>query len=99
MSDVLDSLRAFVSEIVRDELAKSRAVEPAAHLTVAEYAFRWSLSETTVRAAVRDGRLAHERIGRAVRIPADARIARRERASGAPRDRARLRLLGGRVGG
>lgn len=37
-------------------------------LTVERAAFLASVSEATIRRAIRDGRLAHVRIGRAVRI-------------------------------
>jgi excisionase family DNA binding protein len=85
-----------IRDIVRDELAKQRpAANDADHLTVADYARRYSISERTVRDAVRDGRLEHVRIGRAVRVPASAKIERR--APDAATSRARLKLLGGTV--
>lgn len=73
MSDLEQMIRA----IVRDELAKQvkPANEETEHLTVAEYARRWSLGQSTVRAAIAERRLEHTRIGRAVRIPAGAKIA------------------------
>lgn len=88
----MSDLDAIIRAIVRDELAK-REIKPAndEHLTVAEYARRWSLSERTVRDAIRDGRLAHQRIGRAVRVPASAKIEPRIDACTA---RARLTLIG-----
>lgn len=90
MSDVLDSLRVFVAAVVRDELARAK---PAAveHISAAEYAERYSISLTTVRDAIREGRLEHKRIGRSVRIPGTAQIeSRRSRKAGA-----RMRLLRG----
>lgn len=93
MSDVLDSLRAFIAAAVRDELAKARPANDVDHLTVAAYARRYSISERTVRDAIRDQRLEHVRIGRSVRIPAQAQIsARVDVVTG----RARLKLLGKR---
>lgn len=85
-------LRALVAEIVRAEIDKLRPAEPEA-LTVAEFARRLSVSERTVRDAIREGRLEHMRIGRAVRIPSGARIEPRVEAATA---RARLVLLGGK---
>lgn len=89
-----DKFRELVVEVVREELAKLHA-KPANDqaLTVAEYARRYSISERTVRDAIRDGRLDHLRIGRAVRIPTDAKIGPRVDAVTA---RARLVLMGGK---
>lgn len=86
MTDIEQTLRA----IVRDELAKARAEDQ--HITIAEYAKRWNISPSTVRAAIRDGRLAADRIGRAVRIAANAKIAGRSPRD--PAERARLKLCG-----
>lgn len=92
MNELEQMLRRIVAEVVRDELAK-RDAKPAndALLTVAEFARRNSLSESAVRKAIREHRLAVERQGRAVRISAGARIARKQQSQN---DRARLRLLG-----
>lgn len=88
MSNIDDHVRA----IVRDELAKALAARAAVteHVTVAEYAKRWSLSTSTVRAAIRDGRLPVKRIGRAVRVDAEAEIGATKRV-----DNTRMRLLRG----
>jgi excisionase family DNA binding protein len=94
MSDALtEALRPVVAQLVADELAKHRAAPADALITVAEFARRLSISERTVRDAIREGRLEHQRIGRAVRIPVAARIERRVDAVTA---RARLVLLGGK---
>jgi len=70
-------LEAAVRAIVRDELERAAALGAGAELvTVAAYAKRCSLSQSTVRAAIADGRLEAVKIGRAVRIPATASIAR-----------------------
>lgn len=92
MTDLEAALRPIVAKLVADELAKHRDPREGDHLTVAEYARRLSVSERTVRDAIRDGRLEHVRIGRAVRIPVTARIEPRVEAATA---RARLLLLGG----
>lgn len=94
----MSELEDLIRKIVRDELAK--AAKPAndehERLTVAEYARRWSISTSTVRAAIREGRLQHSRVGRAVRIPAGARIGRS--AVDEATERARLVLMhGGKV--
>jgi excisionase family DNA binding protein len=61
-------------------------------VTVDEYARRWSLSPSTVRHAIREKRLPVTRIGRAIRIATDARIAPRVDSATA---NARLRLFRG----
>lgn len=72
MTDIEDLIRS----IVRDELAKSRPVNDAPEqLSVTAYAQRWSISESTVRLAIRERRLEHARIGKAIRIVASAEIA------------------------
>lgn len=74
MSDLEDTIR----RIIRDELSKHAkpANDETEQLTVAEYARRWSLGQSTVRAAIREKRLECIRVGRAVRIPSGARIAK-----------------------
>jgi len=93
----MSDLESLIRSIVRDELAK---VKPAndddrEFVTVAEYARRWSISQSTVRDACREKRLEHERVGRAVRIPAVAKIVR-EKADEVEA-RARLVLMGGKA--
>jgi excisionase family DNA binding protein len=94
------ALRAMIAEVVREEFAVLLAQlqpTPAPNLvTVDEYARRRSISVSTVRAAIREGRLPIERIGRAVRVPADASIARPVNNAEVARDSRRARLLGGR---
>lgn len=92
MTDIEQTLRA----LVRDEVARALAEreQRAELVTVADYAKQWSLSQSTVREAIREGRLAVERVGRAVRVPADAKIDRRVDRDD-PTARARLRLLRG----
>lgn len=88
----MTDIETIVRQIVRDELAKAKpANDEPGHLTVAAYAARLSISERTVRDAIKDGRLEHVRIGRAVRIPAIARI---EPRTDLATKRARLALLG-----
>lgn len=90
---VKDALTALIDE--RIAAALSRAARPAndEYLTVAEYARRYAISESTVRTAIREGRLEHTRIGRAVRVPAAAKIG--ASAPDSATERARLKLLGG----
>lgn len=85
------SLEDEIRRIVREELDRSRRRPDDDRITVAEYARRLSVSERTVRDAIRERRLAHERIGRAVRIPAGAKIEPRVDEFTA---RARLTLIG-----
>ncbi len=68
------------------------------HVTIAAWARSKSISVSTVRAAIRDGRLPSIRIGRAVRVPADAAIAPRATAE-RPAERALKILAGGPAGG
>jgi len=86
-------LRELVRSILREELAAATPTTPD-HVTVAEYARARSISESTVRVAIREGRLEVVRIGRAVRVPRDAAIGKRAKAVTVT-DRARLKLLGG----
>lgn len=95
--DFAAALRPLVAELVAEQLAKLREAPAAELVTVDEYARRRSISTSTVRAAIREGRLLVERIGRAVRVPAAAAIARPpSSAAAAARDARRERLLGGR---
>ena len=76
MNDFEKSIRAIVRSIVVEEL-RAATPPPPEWLDVAAYARRWSISTTTVRRAITERRLASMRIGRAVRVRADAEIARR----------------------
>ncbi len=61
------------------ELLRALGVEASAgttgYISPARYARAHEIGVSTVRQAIREGRLPCERIGRAVRIPADAKIA------------------------
>jgi excisionase family DNA binding protein len=86
------TIEDLIRAVVREELAKAKpANDSNEHLTVATYAARLSISERTVRDAIRESRLEHVRIGRSVRIPAGAKI---ERKVDEATKRARLALLG-----
>lgn len=91
MSDIEAALRPLVAKLVDEALAKREPANDVGELTVAAYCIRHSLSESTVRGAIRDERLEHHRIGRMIRIPADARITAPVRDATA---RARLKLMG-----
>lgn len=52
-----------------------REAPPSRHLTVAAFAASRSIGKSTVRRAIREHRLEVVRVGRAVRVPADAVIA------------------------
>jgi excisionase family DNA binding protein len=75
-----DKLREMIREVVQEEIAKAGGAAGGELVTVAKYAERCSISQSTVRAAIADGRLEAVKIGRAVRIPANATIARPARA-------------------
>ena len=94
-----DPLREMLRAIVREELAKARNDEqpaPApALVTIAAYAARRSISVSTVRAAIKDGRLPAHHVGRAVRVPADVEIAKPAKPhAAATRDVRFARILG-----
>jgi excisionase family DNA binding protein len=74
---VARSLADLIRGIVRQELDQRAAESAVRHLTVSAYAATHSLGKSTVRTAIREGRLPVERIGRAVRVRADAVIAPR----------------------
>jgi excisionase family DNA binding protein len=94
MTDLEAALRPIVAKLVADELAKQKPVANDGEcLTVSEFARRLSVSERTVRDAIKEGRLEHQRIGRAVRIPTAAKI---EPRIDKVTERARLVLLGGK---
>jgi excisionase family DNA binding protein len=90
VSEILDlhALANALTELVRRDPTVRRDLARALELssddnsrpglvTVAAYAAQHSLGKSTVRRACKEGRLAHEKIGRLVRIPADAVIANR----------------------
>ena len=70
-------IRVLVRDEVQRELAKvpTLQVPPASpYISVAEYAKARSISVSTVRNAVREGRLPAMKIGTAVRVKSDAEI-------------------------
>jgi len=73
-----EMIREIVRCEVRAEVARVIATRPAqpTHVSVAEYAAARSISVSTVRNAIRGGRLPALRFGSAVRVPADAEIGR-----------------------
>lgn len=73
-----EMIREIVRAEVRAEVARALAIAPAqpTHVSVAEYAAARSISVSTVRNAIRSGRLPALRIGTAVRVPIDAEIGR-----------------------
>lgn len=93
---IAGDVEAFIRRLIREEM---RAVlgefaigEKPRHVTIAEYAAARSLSEAAVRAAVRTGRLASIRAGRAVRVPADVEIAPVKKPAAQATERAERRL-------
>ena len=71
MSGLLEDLVARL-ERVEAELAELKRTDR--EVTVPEFAAAHSLHENTVRAAIKDGRLACKRYGRTYRIPRNAEI-------------------------
>ena len=68
----LKQLAEFIRHIVREELAAQQPQRSADLVTIDAYAAARSISRSTVRQAIRDGRLPATRFGRAVRV--DARV-------------------------
>jgi excisionase family DNA binding protein len=66
----------MVRREVRAEVARTAAIAPASpkYVSVAEYAEARSISASTVRNAIRSGRLPALRFGAAVRVPAEVEI-------------------------
>lgn len=82
------SLRALIRELVRSELAAitvTSASPPSRQISVAEYARDRSISVSTVRNAIRNGKLGAMRIGSAVRVRGDEEIGAPMRPAGTPR--------------
>lgn len=67
-------LESVVRRVVREELAATRTALADEMVTIATFARMRAISKSTVRAAIREGRLPATRIGRAVRIRANAQI-------------------------
>ena len=94
----LEQLVATINRLIADAITRElerRGVTPdrPQYVTVAEYARARNISEKTVRVAIAEHRLEVLRVGRAVRIPANAVIARR---SGRGNARALTVLMGGK---
>lgn len=69
------AIRKLVREEVRAELAKVTPTRsPAVYISIADYAKARSISVSTVRNAIRDGRLPAMKIGAAVRVRTDVEI-------------------------
>lgn len=90
IEQILAEVIALRAEVA--ELKRSRS--DAAEMSIADYAARHAIGESTVRTAIREGRLAATRHGRSVRIAADAKIVSRRVNPGAIADRV-LRVVGG----
>jgi excisionase family DNA binding protein len=83
-----EMIREIVRSEVRAEVERVIAIGPAqpTHVSVTEYAAARSISVSTVRNAIRAGRLPAIRIGTAVRVPAEAEIGRPVIATAEGRD-------------
>lgn len=102
MSDLTSMVRAIVREEVQRAMADAKPARDG-FVSVSDYAARHSISRSTVRAAIREGRLPAVRIGRSVRIAWDASIATPVRVSGHVATKRESRVLSvvdrfGRVG-
>lgn len=73
-ADLLAGLEAYIRRLIREELVAHDARSVTEYVTVRKYARRRGLWVTAVRKAIAERRLAVTRIGRAVRIPAEAMI-------------------------
>jgi excisionase family DNA binding protein len=91
-------IEGVVRRVVREELAAARAAPMDEMVTIETFARMRAISKSTVRAAIRGGRLQATRIGRAVRVRSDAQIGESVAVVAAvdtPAARA-MRILGGR---
>ena len=73
----LDELRGVIRAVVLEVLAEQKPATSGGMITIAAYAKMWSLSVSTVRRAIRDGRLPATKVGRGIRVAADSAIGRR----------------------
>ena len=91
---ILEQILAELREL-RAEVKQLRAGKPdgSGLVTIAAYAAARSISPSTVRAAIREGRLPKQHVGRAVRVPSDVEIAPRA-ANENDRDARAARILG-----
>ena len=96
-------VRALAVEAVTSVLAAQRSrdgADPARQLvTMAVFAQMRGVSLSTVRAAIRDGRLTATKIGRSVRVAADATLGTPVHAVNSARPAARAARILGLVGG
>ena len=96
LEQLLDEVRALRAEVaaLRDQRSGR-----ADMITIADYARARSISVSTVRAAIREGRLRSTHVGRAVRVPANLEIAPRPTESEPARSARAARVLGLVMGG
>ena len=80
---LVEAAVSLVRRIVREEIERSNAErdDASVYITVKNYAQKHSISRSTVKAAIKDGRLPVTRIGRSVRILASALIRPRDRSA------------------
>lgn len=88
-------IESVVRRVVREELAAARAAPADEMVTIATFARMRAISKSTVRAAIREGRLQATKIGRAVRVRANAQIGEPVAGTDTPAARA-ARILGER---
>lgn len=100
LDGVLELIADRIADRLADRVADQLAARPEAGpelITMRAFARRNSISETTVRAMIKDGRLDAVKIGAAVRVRADAQIGksapRAPEVAETPRARAN-RILG-----
>lgn len=89
MSALETALEAMIERVVRKVMREREEIAPAPAeelVTMATFARRRSISESTVRAAIRSGQLPAVKIGRAVRVRADAQIGKAAPSSSASMD-------------
>jgi excisionase family DNA binding protein len=81
MTDIEQALEVLIERIVERvlerKLAALHATPPAPLLTVAQTADRLGVSVSSIRLYIRVGRLPITRVGRSIRIAADAQVAPR----------------------
>lgn len=86
--ELRDVIRAVVLEVLAEQKPATSGM-----VTIAAYAKAWSLSVSTVRRAIRDGRLPATKVGRGIRVPAGAELGQRVAVATSPTTVAAHRVL------
>lgn len=92
-TELRDLIRGIAREELRVALEEQAGDNAPEHVTVQAYAAKRSISVSTVRNAIRLGRLPAIKVGRAVRVRADVEIGTAKAVGESPADVAMARAL------